>query len=120
MLRAAAIALALTAWCPPVTAHEFLLNGTQSPAGEWCCGAGDCGLVEPGAFTAVKGGYLVVGRVVYGEAATGNKADGPARTESISEFWPHRETMPSPDGRAWRCHRPDGTPRCKFKAQPGT
>lgn len=114
------ILAAIASGAGPLSAHEFLLNGTRNQQNEWCCGAGDCGLVQPEAFTEARGGWVVDGIVVYGAGATGNASDGPTRTERVREFWPYRETMPSPDKRAWRCHRPDGTPRCKFKGMPGS
>lgn len=104
----------------PSWGHEFLLNGTKSPAGEWCCGAEDCGLVSRDAVHVAAGGYSIVGTVTYGEAVTGNASDGPTRFEHVEEFWPYRDVLPSPDGATWRCKRPDGSPRCKFTGPPGS
>lgn len=103
-----------------VRAHDFMLNGTRSSAGEWCCGAEDCGMLSPGALHATRGGYSVRGTVTYGATVTGNPADGPTVIEHVNEFWPYQEILPSPDGAAWRCKRPDGSPRCKFSGPPGS
>lgn len=104
----------------PALAHDFFLNGTKNPAGEWCCGAGDCGLVSKGSLRAVAGGYEVRGSIMYGEGATGNPADGQTHIEPLNEFWRYEDVMPSPDGQTWRCHRPDGSPRCRFTGPPGS
>lgn len=104
----------------PALGHDFMLNGTRSPTGEWCCGAEDCGLVDPKAVHAVKGGYSVVGTVTYGAVVTGNKLDGPTTTDQVNETIPYSQALPSPNGAFWRCKRPDGTPRCFFAPPPGS
>lgn len=78
-------------------AHDNWINkgGFRNGAGEWCCGEGDCFMVEPVRTTA--NGYLIL--------ATG-------------ELIPEREAQPSPDGKFWRCKRPDGSRRCFFAPMP--
>lgn len=73
----------------------IMKGGHRNAAGEWCCGEGDCFEVEPVRVTA--NGYLIM--------ATG-------------ELVPESEAMPSPDGKYWRCKRPDGTRRCFFAPPP--
>lgn len=81
----------------PALAHDSWINrgGYRNIAGEWCCGEGDCFMVEPVRVTA--NGYLIL--------ATG-------------ELVPEREAQPSPDGKFWRCKRPDGSRRCFFAPPP--
>ncbi len=57
-------------------AHDMWINrgAFKNPAGEWCCGAEDCGVVSPKAVHATSGGYSVAGTVTYGQAITGNVA----------------------------------------------
>ena len=80
-----------------VQAHNSWISrgGLKNAAGEWCCGEGDCFMVEPVRVTA--NGYLIM--------ATG-------------EIVPEREAQPSPDGKFWRCKRPDGSLRCFFAPPP--
>jgi hypothetical protein len=103
-------------------AHDVWINrGTyKNPAGEWCCGAEDCGVVAPGAVKAGVGGYSLRGAVTYGQGVTGNAEDGPTRQENINEVVPYTQSLPSPDGAYWRCKRPDGTPRCFFAPPSGS
>jgi hypothetical protein len=103
-----------------VLAHDVWISrgSYRNPAGEWCCGAEDCGVVSGNAVTAVVGGYSLRGSVVYGAEATGNAADGPSRSEPVNEVVPYSQSLPSPDGAYWRCKRPDGTPRCFFAPKP--
>lgn len=100
-------------------AHELWIsrNNYKNPAGEWCCGAEDCGVVAPSAVKTGKGGYSLRGPVTYGVGVTGNDADGPTRSEDINETVPYSQTLPSLDGAFWRCKRPDGSPRCFFAPQ---
>ena len=81
------------------TAHDSWINEGKykSPAGELCCGEGDCFVVPGQAVSIARDGYRVFG------------------TETI----PFSQTLPSPDGAYWRCKRPDGSPRCFF-APPGS
>jgi hypothetical protein len=69
---------------------------------------------------AGTGGYSLRGNVTYGEAVTGNAADGPTHQEPVNEVVPYSQSLPSPDGAYWRCKRPDGTPRCFFAPPPGS
>jgi hypothetical protein len=103
-------------------AHDtWISSGTyKNPAGEWCCGAEDCGVVSPNAVKAINGGYSLRGDVTYGVGVTGNAADGPTRQENINETVPYSQSLPSPDGAYWRCKRPDGSPRCFFAPKPGS
>lgn len=102
-----------------VFAHELWIsrNNYKNPAGEWCCGAEDCGIVSPNAVKTVKGGYALRGPVTYGKGVTGNDADGPTRSEQLNEVVPYSQTLPSLDGAYWRCKRPDGSARCFFAPQ---
>lgn len=102
-----------------VFAHELWIsrNNYKNPAGEWCCGAEDCGIVSPNAVKTVKGGYALRGPVTYGKGVTGNDTDGPTRSEQLNEVVPYSQTLPSQDGAYWRCKRPDGSARCFFAPQ---
>ncbi|HEX3709882.1 MAG TPA: hypothetical protein VHV56_08335 [Pseudolabrys sp.] len=114
--------LALSLSSSAALAHDIWINrGTyRNPAGEWCCGAEDCGVVSKDAVKATKGGYSVVGIVTYGQAITGDVLDGPTQRERVNELVPYSQSLPSPDGAYWRCKRPDGTPRCFFAPPPGS
>lgn len=103
-------------------AHDLWISrgGLKNPAGEWCCGAEDCGLVSPNAVKATQGGYSIAGVVTYGQAITGNSHDGPTQRETVIEVVPYSQSLPSPDGAFWRCKRPDGSPRCFFAPPPGS
>jgi hypothetical protein len=103
-------------------AHDvWISRGTyKNPAGEWCCGAEDCGVVAPSAVKAGIGGYSLRGSVTYGMGVTGNESDGPTRQENVNETVPYSQSLPSPDGAYWRCKRPDGSPRCFFAPPPGS
>lgn len=103
-------------------AHDAPISrgGYKNPAGEWCCGAEDCGVVSPDAVKAGVGGYSLRGQVTYGGSVTGNAADGPTWYDDINEVVPYSQSLPSPDGAYWRCKRPDGSPRCFFAPPPGT
>ena len=116
------LVLVLSVFSFAALAHDvWISRGTyKNPAGEWCCGAEDCGVVSPGAVKAGTGGYSLRGPVTYGVAVTGNEADGPTRQENVNEVVPYSQSLPSPDGAYWRCKRPDGTPRCFFAPPPGS
>jgi len=116
------LVLALSLFGFAASAHDVWINrGTyKNPAGEWCCGAEDCGVVAPGAVKAGVGGYSLRGPVTYGQGVTGNAEDGPTRQENINELVPYSQSLPSPDGAYWRCKRPDGTPRCFFAPPSGS
>jgi len=116
------LALVLTVCGSAAFAHDIWISrgSFKNPAGEWCCGAEDCGVVSPKAVRTIRGGYSVVGAVTYGEAITGNSHDGPTTHDNVNEVIPYSQALPSPDGAYWRCKRPDGTPRCFFAPPPGS
>ena len=68
-------------------AHDIWINkgSFKNPAGEWCCGAEDCGVVSPNAVHASAAGYSLRGAVTYGVGVTGNAADGPTHQEPVNE-----------------------------------
>lgn len=113
---ACVVVLWLLAQCAvPVHAHDSWISrgGLRNGAGEWCCGEGDCGLVQEGAVHATANGYEVHGSVLIGE--------GPgAIVDRVDELVPYGESQPSPDGAYWRCKRPDGSRRCFFAPPPNT
>lgn len=116
------LVIVLSLSCYSAFAHDVWISqgAYRNPAGEWCCGAEDCGVVSPNAVKAGVGGYSVRGSVTYGEAVTGNSLDGPTHQENVNEIVPYSQSLPSPDGAYWRCKRPDGTPRCFFAPRPGS
>jgi len=116
------LAFALTLISSAAFAHDLWISrgAFKNPAGEWCCGAEDCGVISPNAVKATGAGYSVIGTVTYGEAVTGNAHDGPTYTDSVDEVVPYTQALPSPDGAYWRCKRPDGSPRCFFAPPPGS
>ena len=116
------LVLVLSLFSYAALAHDSWISkgGFKNPAGEWCCGAEDCGVVSPSAVKAGMGGYSLRGPVTYGEGVTGNAHDGPTRQEDINETVPYSMSLPSPDGAYWRCKRPDGSPRCFFAPKPGS
>lgn len=122
MIARTALALVVASLASPSAAHDaWISRGVyKNPAGEWCCGTSDCGVMSAGSVKAVAGGYAVRGHVIYGAAVTGSDADGPTRSERVDEFWPYSSVLPSPDGAYWRCRRSDGTPRCPFAPPPGS
>ena len=79
-------------------AHDSWISrgGLRNPAGEWCCGEGDCFVVPNAQVSVSTAGYRLFS------------------TETV----PFSETQPSPDGAYWRCKRPDGTRRCFFAPPP--
>ena len=108
--------------CTTSFAHDVWISrgAFKSPAGEWCCGAEDCGVVSSKDVKAGTGGYSLRGPVTYGVGVTGNEADGPTRQENLNEIVPYSMSLPSPDGAYWRCKRPDGSPRCFFAPPSGS
>ncbi len=61
-------------------AHDIWISrgAYKNPAGEWCCGAEDCGVVSPNAVQASTGGYSLRGAVTYGvggDRQCGRRAD---------------------------------------------
>ncbi len=71
--------LVLSASSASAIAHDVWISrgSYRNPAGEWCCGAEDCGVVAPNAVKAINGGYSLRGPVTYGEAITGNACRRP-------------------------------------------
>lgn len=114
--------LCYSAFAQQAFAHDAPISrgGYKNLAGEWCCGAGDCGVVAAANVKAGSGGYSLRGPVVYGESATGNASDGPTWKEDVNEVVPYSKALPSPDGAYWRCKRPDGSPRCFFAPPSGS
>ncbi len=108
--------------CSSAFAHDAPIRqgGYKNLAGEWCCGAGDCGVVAPNNVKVGSAGYALSGPVTYGASATGNAADGPTWREDVNEVVPYSKALPSPDGAYWRCKRPDGSPRCFFAPPSGS
>src|ERR1035437_9446907 len=116
------LVLVLSLFSFAALAHDvWISRGTyKNPAGEWCCGAEDCGVVSRDAVKAGIGGYSLRGPVTYGVAVTRNEAGGPTRPGKVKEGGPPSPSLASPDGAYWRCKRPDGTPRCFFAPPPGS
>jgi hypothetical protein len=108
--------------CYSSFAHDAPISrgGYRNLAGEWCCGAGDCGVVSADDVKTSTGGYSLRGPVTYGASATGNESDGPTWKEDVNEVVPYSKALPSPDGAYWRCKRPDGSPRCFFAPPSGS
>jgi hypothetical protein len=84
---------------PAVLAHDSWISRSEfkSAAGEWCCGEGDCFVVN--GVTTSSVGYVIPGN---------------------GEVVPFSEAQPNPDGAYWRCKRPDGARRCFFAPPPNT
>ncbi len=79
--------------------HDWIAKGRyRSPlTNEWCCGKEDCVPIPASQVEPTAPGWLI--------APTG-------------EVVPYVDTLPSEDGRFWRCHQPNGVRRCFF-APPG-
>jgi hypothetical protein len=92
------LAILLALWSAPAAAHDGWNHGEKyrSPAGELCCGVGDC--------------FLMPKNIV--------RMDGVGYWLFSLEHIPFAEAQPSPDGEFWRCKRPDGTRRCFFAPPP--
>lgn len=107
--------LLLLHFCAPTRAHDSWISkgGWKNPAGEWCCGAEDCGVVSYGGVKATTAGYEINGTIVYDP-----KSKLPP--DQVHEVVPYSQALPSPDGAYWRCKRPDGSPRCFFAPPPGS
>lgn len=104
----ALVALAIWAVWPAQAHDSWISQGAhRNPSGEWCCGEGDCGMLDHGAVTPAMGGYRINGFMTLGEGA------GALRIE-MHDFVPFNETQPSPDGEYWICVRPNRSRRCFF------
>jgi hypothetical protein len=116
-MRAGTLLLATSLVILPITsiatAHDSWISrhALRNSAGEWCCGAGDCAVMDPKAVGYTSAGYSVSG---YGTI------DGTRRREFYHELIPASEAQPSPDGSYWRCKRPDGSRRCFFAPPPNS
>lgn len=106
----------LGGYVTPASAHDHWINrgSYKNAAGELCCGAGDCGTLSPRSVTLRPDGYHVDGIVTVNEGMPG------AFSYFVFEVVPESDVQPSPDGRVWRCHRPDQTRRCFFAPPPGS
>lgn len=115
-MNRALVFIALLLVISPAFAHDAWISkgGLKNPAGEWCCGEGDCGVLVSGRPVALPGGWHVVAtfRVTL--------ANGTSFDVRVDEVVPYSETQPSPDGMFWRCHRPDKTRRCFFAPPPNS
>ena len=97
----------------PTDAHDTWISrgNHRNAAGEWCCGDGDCALMDKEAVGFTPTGYRLRG---FGTISTGQSSV----REGYDEVIPATEAQPSPDGAYWRCKRPDGTRRCFFAPPP--
>ena len=98
-------------------------QGLHNPAGQWCCGPQDCGVLSNNSVTPVEGGYAINGWMYV---------DGLKKSYPVHEFVPNAEAQPSPDGAYWRCAtyleatpydkavEPGGKRRCFFFPPPNT
>jgi hypothetical protein len=113
---AATMSLALALLPSMASAHDSWISrgGLRNGAGEWCCGEGDCAVMDIGAVQAKPYGYVIYGRGTIGDGP------GAIRTQIIDEIIPTPEAQPSPDGQYWRCQRPDKSRRCFFFPPPGS
>lgn len=89
------------------------LKGVGPAAGEWCCGAGDCALLDPKGVRGTASGYAIDGHGTIEFGLT-------TIIEFYKEAVPEAEVQPSPDGAFWRCKRPDGSRRCFFAPPQGS
>jgi hypothetical protein len=107
----ACVVLFLVVAAYPVRAHDSWISrgGLKNADGEWCCGVGDCAVMDPKSVGYTSAGYSVSGM---------GTISGTGRREFYHEFIPEWEAQPSPDGSYWRCKRPDGTRRCWFAPPP--
>jgi hypothetical protein len=76
---------------------------------EWCCGEGDCFMLRDEQVRETRAGYEITFGITAG-------VSGPIQQETV----PYPEAQPSPDGKFWRCKRPDGSRRCFFAPPPST
>ena len=80
------------------TAEWIQRGGYKNAIGELCCGERDCTELSDTDIGVTAGGYHI---------------------KSISETVPYSETLPSPNGRYWRCYW-GGKRKCFFAPPPNT
>lgn len=118
MPRRILIAVGLLMLCSfaQLAAHDHWISrgGLKNAAGEWCCGLGDCGTLDPRSVTLRADGWHLDGLVTVNENTPG------AFSFHVFETVPETEVQPSPDGQVWRCHRPDQSRRCFFAPPQGS
>lgn len=106
-MRALVLALGVALWATPALCHDdaqWIQDSSQrNAAGEWCCGKGDCQQLSAEQVVEGPAGWLV-----HGMQVTGGK------DAAFFELVPYSDGTPSPDGKFWRCHKPDGSRRCWF------
>ncbi len=75
--------------------HDWIgRGGYRSPlTNEWCCGKEDCVVIPADEVESTAPGW---------------------RIKPTGEVVPYIDTLPSQDGRFWRCHQPNGMRRCFF------
>ena len=73
------------------SAHDSWISrgGHRNAAGEWCCGEGDCAMMDPKSVTLTSSGYALSG---WGTI------EGNGHREFYDERVPEPEAQPSPDG----------------------
>ncbi len=114
-MRRAAVTLAFIAGMVLASgtslAHDSWISrgALKNAAGEWCCGEGDCFVIDSERVVHRNGQYLIY--------AVRDFDDDPVR---VVETIPESDVQPSPDGAYWRCRRPDGSRRCFFAPPPGS
>jgi hypothetical protein len=89
--------------------HDSWISQQQrrNQAGEWCCGDGDCAQISDNNIHVARGGYNIQGQQIVNGSQ-----------KNYTEIVPYNEVQPSPDGKFWRCKRPDGSRRCFFGPPP--
>lgn len=96
-MRSAVAVLAATISFSPAGGHSWNYGQHyRNPAGELCCGVGDCFLMHQDIVRMDGAGYWLFNL----------------------EHIPFIEAIPSPDGQFWRCRKSDGTRRCFFAPMP--
>jgi hypothetical protein len=117
ILRLSVLAIPLFFLSTFAIAHDSWISrgGLRNPAGEWCCGEGDCALLDGTAIHATPAGYVIRG---YGTLQFSDPKN--ATREWIEDTIPFSQAQPSPDGAYWRCQRPDKSRRCFFAPPPGS
>src|SRR5258708_2700775 len=111
LARFALVFAGLALVIPDTLAHDSWISrgGHRNAAGEWCCGEGDCFMLRDEQVRVTQYGYEVTLGITAG-------ISGPIQQETV----PYSEAQPSPDGKFWRCKRPDGSRRCFFAPPPST